>query len=947
MATLSPERWQEISPYLDQVLSLPEDERAAWLDSFRAEKPGLVDLVFELLQEHRALAEQHFLERGPAMAANSSLAGQTLAGQTVGAYTLISPIGQGGMGSVWLAERSDGRFKRHVAVKFLRFSVAATGAARFKREGRILGQLAHPHIAELIDAGVTADHEPYLVLEHVDGEDVDKYCDQHKLDVDARLHLFLGVLSAVGHAHSNLIVHRDLKPSNVLVSNDGQVKLLDFGIAKLLADDATAENATLVTVEGGGALTPQFAAPEQVTGGAITTATDVYALGVLLYLLLTGQHPAGSGSHSSADLVKAIVETEPRRASDTVNSSKSESETANAASRATTPDRLRRQLRGDLDTILTKALKKNPQERYASVTAFSEDLQRYLKHEPISARPDSFTYRASKFVYRNKVGAALAALALIGIASAIIAIRREARRAEYRFQQVQKLAHSVLFDLNPQIELLAGSTNARELLVNTSLEYLDSLAKEAGNDPRLQLELAEAYNKIGDVQGNPNYANLGHPEAAVDSYTKAAAIASKLRSSPDALEILATAYSNMGTVQARLLGLSSQGRENLRLATTIADSIPRLTGKPVYRLRLLAYGFLGDLDVLVDPVRAAEPIRHSLDIAREWAQADRDREPKFFVAVLTREWADVLWETGDLNGARDALMESLATFREVLANDPNNGDWLREEYLVEERMGLVSGHPDYFNLGDRKAAADWLEQFMHSCERLGAVDPSDTRARLNLSSALASLADIYRDSDPQRAIKLYQRALALTDSLLKSDPQDSEILKADSSDRIGFGLALERMGEPEQSSDQWQHAISVLETLHKRDSANLAVPQLLGVALHNRASSLLRVRDVESAAQDLQRSEELLAALYQLNPRNLMILRDLADCYRDRGNLAAHRSHWQDATTEYQKSLNLWQRWLQIGKSSTYDQRQRALAAGRVRDAESHLRRFAEAGAIH
>jgi tetratricopeptide (TPR) repeat protein len=840
------------------------------------------------------------------------------------------------MGSVWLAERSDGRFERRVAVKFLRFSVASYGGAeRFKREGMILGQLSHPHIAELIDAGATPNGDPYLVLEHVEGEHIDRYCDDRSLGLNARVRLFLDVLSAVAHAHANLIVHRDLKPSNVLVRNDAEVKLLDFGIAKLLAQDGNSAAATLLTQQQGGALTPQFAAPEQVTGGAVTTATDVYALGVLLYLLLTGEHPAGQGQHTPADLVKAIVDAEPPRASDVTTTRDAQ---ARAGNRATTPDKLRRLLRGDLDTILGKALKKNPRERYGSVTAMADDLLRYLKNEPISARPDTLTYRVSKFIHRNKLAVALAGLALIGTSVAITAVRREARRAEYRFQQVQKLAHTVLFDLNPEIELLAGSTKARELLVRTSLEYLDSLANEAGNDPRLQLELAEAYNKIGDVQGNPNYANLGHPEAAVESYTKAAAFASKLRSSPDALEILATAYSNMGTVQARLLGLSSQGRENMRLATTLADSIPRLTGKPVYRLRLLAYGFLGDLDVLVDPVRAADPIRHSLDIAREWAEADRDREPKFFVAVLTREWADVLWETGDLNGARDALMESLATFKEVLANDPNNGDWLREEYLVEERMGLVSGHPDYFNLGDRKAAADWLEQFVHSCERLGAADPSDTRARLNLSNALASLADIYRDSDPQRALKLYQRALNLTDSLLKSDPQDSEILKADSSDRIGFALALERMGEPEQSSDQWQHAISVLETLHQRDSANLAVPQLLGVALHNRASSLLRVRRVESAEQDLQRSEELLAALYQLNPRNLMILRDLADCYRARGNLAALRSHWQDATVEYQKSLELWERWPQIGTSSVYDQRQRELAASLERNAKKHLR---------
>ncbi len=292
MRTLSPDRWQQISPYLDQVLALPEAERTAWVESFRAEKPELAKLLQELLEEHSSLAQKGFLERSPIPGTNQS----SLVGQKIGAYTLMSPIGEGGMGSVWLAERSDGRFERQVAVKFLRFSVASQGGTeRFKREGMILGQLAHPHIAELIDAGVTPNGEPYLVLEHVEGEHIDDYCDHRRLGVDARIRLFLDVLSAVAHAHANLIVHRDLKPSNVLVRNDGQVKLLDFGIAKLLAPHGN-PTATLLTQEAGGALTPQFAAPEQLTGGAVTTATDVYALGGLLYLLLTGQHPTGSGA---------------------------------------------------------------------------------------------------------------------------------------------------------------------------------------------------------------------------------------------------------------------------------------------------------------------------------------------------------------------------------------------------------------------------------------------------------------------------------------------------------------------------------------------------------------------------------------------------------------------------------------------------------------------------
>jgi serine/threonine protein kinase len=944
MATLSPERWQEISPYLDEVLSLPEGERAAWLNSFRAEKPELADLLFELLQEYRALAEQHFLERGPAVAVNSSLAGQTLAGQiiagqTIGAYTLISPIGQGGMGSVWLAERSDGRFKRRVAIKFLHFSVAVGSAERFKREGRILGQLAHPHIAELIDAGVTVSGDPYLVLEHIDGEDIDKYCDQHKLDVDARLKLFFDVLIAVGHAHSNLIVHRDLKPSNVLVSNDGQVKLLDFGIAKLLADDATAENATLLTVEGGGALTPQFAAPEQVTGGAITTATDVYALGVLLYLLLTGQHPTGTATRSTAELVKAITDTEPPRASDAVTSTKSTPEalTATAIQRSSTPERLSRVLRGDLDTIVSKALKKAPQERYGSVVAFADDLQRYLKDEPISARPDSFTYRAGKFIYRNKLGVAITALVLIGITSALTMIRREARRAEYRFQEVRKLAHTVLFDLTPQIENLAGATPARELLVKTSLEYLDRLATESSNDPGLQLELATAYEKIGDVQGNSRNSNLGHPEAAVESYRKALAIARKLRTSPQVLEIIAGAYTRIGTVQATQLGARAEGRENLQAATKIADSIPEITGNPDYQLRVEAYGLLGDVDEINDPLRASAPIQRALEIAREWTKADPGPDSKLHLAVLTKDWADVQWGTGDLNAARTTLLDSLAIFKQFLNTDPNNADWRTQESVDWERMGLVSGHPDFFNLGDRRAAAAWFRKIVQGAEQNLAADPKDVKAQFELSEAVGDLAAVYRDSDPPRSEKLYQRSLALSASALTSDPEDSDILYWQSFERIGFESLLTRTRKLTAAADELQQAIAALEGLSHRDSVEISAHQLLALALQRRSSQLAQLGNTGAAAQELRRSEDILVKLSKENPNNLTILRDLADCYREKGNLAARRSNWQDAKREYQMSLELWQRWPQIGKSSVYDQRQRQLAAGLLRQAGKHL----------
>ena len=295
MAKPESNSWQALSPYLDQVLELNDVERMAWLASIRQQNPALAADLEALLREYRVLQEERFLELSPTPLAVNA----TLAGQTIGAYTLMAAIGQGGMGSVWLAERSDGRFERQAAVKFLNIALAGRGGEeRFKREGTILARLAHPHIAQLTDAGVCSTGQPYLVLEHVSGDHIDRFCDSHVLDVKSRLGLFLDVLAAVAHAHANLIVHRDIKPSNVLVSTDGQVKLLDFGIAKLLENEAHPDAATMLTRDTGGAMTLLYAAPEQVTGGTVTTATDIYALGVLLFVLLTGQHPAGPGPHS-------------------------------------------------------------------------------------------------------------------------------------------------------------------------------------------------------------------------------------------------------------------------------------------------------------------------------------------------------------------------------------------------------------------------------------------------------------------------------------------------------------------------------------------------------------------------------------------------------------------------------------------------------------------------
>jgi serine/threonine-protein kinase len=482
---------------------MSEEERSTWLFSLHSKDPVLADQLEMLLCEHRALSEEGFLERRSVELPSPS----TLANQALGVYKLVSQIGEGGMSSVWLAERNDGRFERQVAVKFLNIALMGkSGEQRFKREGSILGHLAHPHIAELIDAGVSQAGQPYLVLEYVKGDHIDRYSDQQKLNVEARLRIFLDVLASVAQAHANLIVHRDLKPSNVLVTTDGQVKLLDFGIAKLLEAEGQSGAATMLTREGGGALTPAYAAPEQLTGQAITTATDVYALGVLLYELLTGYHPAGTDAHTPATLVKAIVNTEPARPSDIVASTRTDirAATTSASRRATTPERLQRLLRGDLDTIISKALKKEPAERYLSVTALADDLRRYLKNEPISARPDTLTYRTVKFVRRHRTAVALATLAIAATAAGIMGtlIQSRTERAERDFAFAQLSRAETINGLN-EFLLSDAAPSGKPFTVNELLARAEHIVERQQDkrDPQrieILISLGRQYNVLDE-----------------------------------------------------------------------------------------------------------------------------------------------------------------------------------------------------------------------------------------------------------------------------------------------------------------------------------------------------------------------------------------------------------------------------------------------------------------
>jgi serine/threonine protein kinase/tetratricopeptide (TPR) repeat protein len=503
MPPISPERWRALSPYLDEALEIEAAGQAAWLESIAARDPALADDLRSILAGHKAVHDSGFLEGvvvDPRLTFVPSLAGQVL-----GSYRLISPIGQGGSGNVWLAERCDGRFQGRAAVKLLNIALVERGGeARFKREGTILAGLRHPHIAHLIDAGISQTGQPYLVLEHVDGRPIDQYCESAAVPVEGRIRLFLDVLNAVAYAHASLVVHRDIKPANVLVSKEGGVKLLDFGIAKLIERDAprrSSADSNAFARDGGSALTPQYAAPEQLSGGEITTATDIYALGVLLYVLLSGRHPAGDGADTPAKLLRAIVELEAPKLTEAVGPGADPQRVVrHAAECATTPAKLRRALAGDLEAIVGKALRKNPAERYASVAAFADDLRRHLQDEPVVARQQTLSYRTARFVRRHPGGVSATAAAVLLVAGLtgvytgrLAAQRNRAQREAAKAIKVSELMMGLLTSADPY--LIRGAegqpTSVRAVLDAGAAQ----VQKELAGEPELQVEMLTAMGR--------------------------------------------------------------------------------------------------------------------------------------------------------------------------------------------------------------------------------------------------------------------------------------------------------------------------------------------------------------------------------------------------------------------------------------------------------------------
>ncbi|HYC61368.1 MAG TPA: protein kinase [Thermoanaerobaculia bacterium] len=747
--------WDEVRTLFHEASERSADSRAELL---AAADPQVRAEVEELLQAHDDASP--FLEHSVWELLDAH-EGERLAGSLIGPYRVVKQLGRGGMGTVFLAVREHAEFTQRVAIKLVRGGEMLV--QRFRQERQILASLEHPNIARLLDGGTTVDGLPYLVMEYVDGTPIDEYCRARNLSVGEKLRLFLQLCDAVQHAHRALVIHRDIKPANVLVTADGIPKLLDFGIAKLASPEAQLD------IGGTRIMTPQYASPEQLLGRVVTTATDVYSLGVLLFELLTDRKPFVAGTR--------LPDTEPPLPSSVSNV---------------------RALRGDVDDILLAALEVDPARRYASVEKFADDVRRYLSGHPIEARRATFGYRTAKFVRRNLLAVAAGVAIVVVTAIAFAATLHQKRIAERRFDEVRSLAHAVVFELHDAIAPLPGSTPARALLVRRALVYLEKMSSEAENNAALRIELAGAYLRIGDVQGLPYQANLGDTAGAMESYRKALAIGQGVReeqpANTEVLTLVAQAHDRVGFVHQRALRwtealtqheaarairekLPHDTRRDLALAQgwtaigdcryiggkTIPKSLMRGTAVEAYMAALATLRNVQVTpelrrDILQEIGRANQRLGgYYSGVARDGVRALQHHEAALAAlgeraaldpsdAVARRNYADqfVMKATAqsrfDQNeGALESTARGLEMLKTLAAEDPENREAQHDLAFAYGERGIA-----FFNLKRYREAEEALRKAVEIRERLVVADPDNQEDRRDLRRIKVLLFEVER-----------------------------------------------------------------------------------------------------------------------------------------------------------------------------------------------------------
>lgn len=864
---------QRTEAIFHEVLAAGEDRRSTLIEHLCGNDTALMEEVRALIEASEAeesLSARLAAGLGRVPDANGH-------GRSVGPYKLDRLLGRGGMGAVYLAYRADGEFQQQVAIKLIDFPLTTDlFRDRFRMERQILAGLVHPYIARLLDGGMSSDGELYLAMEYVEGVSIVRFCKENRLSLRARLLLFKKVTEAVQYAHQSLVIHRDLKPDNILVVADGTPRLLDFGTAKLLTPLPSSSEFTLLGLQS---FTPQYASPEQVMGRPITTASDIYSLGMLLYLMLAEVPPYEMKEFTTESMVRVICNEEPPRPS------------AVAVS-AEPPD-------ADLDAITLKALRKEPQERYISADQFSADIQACLEGRPVLARRGTFRYRAGKFARRNKLALAAAGLLLVTVLAGLVGIlwqwraaNLERRRVEARSEDLRQLSNSLLSEIDEAVKELPGSTPVQQLIVQRVLEHLDHMAKDAAGDRVTQLDLVGAYTRLGNLQGNPYEQNIGDAKGALVSLDKAIAIAKSLEfKNPKDSSVLG-ALAMAEKARSNVLFGVSRTREsvvamraaidafNAQFADTVATPAQLNESAGAYnglgdQLGLPGVASLGDSAGALDAYHeAVELSRRALAIDSKFTRSRRT------VAIDYSKIGDIVVQT-DPAAAASEYRKSLSAWSALMAGGDSSATTRRGLARVYLKLGMaLSASLDF------KSALAAYDKADETLRPYAAADPKEIRAKTDLFALDDNEAQTWFDMlnpelNPAGGDRTRNAQHAM-DLLRDSTEVLSKLLAIDSGNRIWVtNLAYDKvtLGTLEQSAGDFSNgapaAASGIATLCKEASADDASIDVLELA----TSALLRVlpANLRNPPLAVQYAQRLVALDHRRTPQYLALL---AQAYR-------------------------------------------------------------------
>ena len=864
------ERYSQVKSLFQLVLEQPPAERHAFLERACGADRVLYDQVRELLRSDST--SEDFLEK-PAVTPLSRVLAEAGAEvqepmpTQIGPYAVQKLIGSGGMGAVYLAYRADRSYDKLVAIKVIHRGMESDRIIqRFRRERQIIASLDHPNIARLLDGGATADGRPYIVMEYVEGMPITHWCDLKRHSTEMRLKIFLQVCDAIQYAHQNLVIHRDIKPGNILVRPDNSVKLLDFGIAKLLTADGTAAPAEK-TATSMRLMTPQYASPEQIKGDNITTASDVYLLGIVLYELLTGRRPYEISDNAALEAMRAFAQGEPQKPSHAIFRTSERPApdgkrqiTINAltisAVRENNAAILLKKLQGGLDAITLRALRRNPAERYQSTAQFAQDIRNYLNELPISALPDNPAYRIRLFLKRN-MGITLAVAAAVTLLLLVTAFaiwqatkaQSERQRAEARFSEVRKISNALLFDVQDTLGPLPGTEPARQLLVNQALEYLANLSKESSTDTGLQREVAGGYLRVGHLQGNPNYPNLGNAAGAFSNYRRAQTLFEQLHrqdpKNPEAANDLASTHEAISDMLT--LNRDSPGTiESLRRAVQLreeAKTQPEALANSYQKLAL-ALAMAGDSAQAIPLAEKANAITESL------TGADAKRQQ----ATAQSRLAAVLQQSGDNARAAASYRASLAIYEQFAAANP---------LAARPKRDLSFALQDLASVLPPAEAEPLYKRCLQLRRELTAADPQDIRARRDLAYTLL------HQGAAEEALDIFRQLSAL-------DP-------ANYIARRDLARAWETQGEIQLKAASYPAALAsfrqLLQTARdwiQRDPANPFANQLLALSQMRIAEVLPWTGDRPGAASSARAAIRVLDGLLEKEGNNAQFRRDRA-----------------------------------------------------------------------